>query len=175
LPLRVDELDARELMDGIATRYARRATEAGREIEVRGGAIAHLDRLRIEQALGNLIDNALRHGAGTIFVSARAEGDSVVFEVRDEGVGFSERFAERAFERFSRAEESRTSPGAGLGLAIVAAITEAHGGTATIGHGPVVSICVPVWRGATGAGVLRAKRERRHGRARPGAAGRVRS
>ena len=143
MPLRVEELDARELMDGVATRYARRAADAGRAIEVHGDATAHVDRLRIEQALGNLIENALRHGAGTISVSARAEGDSVVFEVRDEGVGFPAGFAERAFERFSRAEESRTSSGAGLGLAIVAAVAEAHGGSATVGEGAVVSIRVP--------------------------------
>ena len=143
LPLRREEVDARNLMDGVATRYARRAAEAGRAIEVHGQVHAHLDRLRIEQALGNLIDNAVRHGAGTIDVFARAENGSVVFEVRDEGRGFPERFANRAFERFSRAEESRTSSGAGLGLAIVAAVAEAHGGTATLGDGPVVSIRLP--------------------------------
>ncbi|MDP9308284.1 MAG: ATP-binding protein [Actinomycetota bacterium] len=143
LPLRLDQLVAREVMEGVATRYARRAADAGRAIEVGGDVTVHVDRLRIEQALGNLIDNALRHGAGTIFVSARAEDDSAVFEVRDEGGGFPARLGERAFERFSRAEESRTSPGSGLGLAIVAAVTEAHGGTATIGHGAAVSICIP--------------------------------
>jgi K+-sensing histidine kinase KdpD len=62
---------------------------------------------------------------------------------RDAGVGFPERFAERAFERFSRAEESRTTSGAGLWLAIVAAVAEAHGGSATLGDGAVVSIRVP--------------------------------
>jgi two-component system, OmpR family, sensor kinase len=143
LPLRIEDLDAREVIESVATRYARRAAEAGRAIEVHGDATAHVDRLRIEQALGNLIDNAVRHGAGTIDVSARAENGSVVFEVRDEGRGFPERFADRAFERFSRAEESRTSSGAGLGLAIVAAVAEAHGGTSTLGDGPVVSIRIP--------------------------------
>ena len=143
LPLRREEVGARELIDGVATRYARRAAEAGRAIEVHGDETAYVDRLRIEQALGNLIDNALRHGAGTISVSARAEGDSVVFAVHDEGGGFPERFADRAFERFSRADESRTSSGAGLGLAIVAAVAEAHGGSATVGDGAVVSIRVP--------------------------------
>ena len=143
LPLRLEEVDAQELMAGVATRYERRAAEAGRAIEVHGDATAHVDRLRIEQALGNLVDNALRHGVGTISVSAWAERDSVVFEVGDEGVGFSNGFAERAFERFSRAEESRTSSGAGLGLAIVAAVAEAHGGSATVGEGAVVSIRVP--------------------------------
>jgi two-component system, OmpR family, sensor kinase len=149
LPLRLEHVNAHELVDGVATRYARRAAEAGRAIEVDGDAIAHVDRLRIEQALGNLIDNALRHGGGTISVSAQDDGD-FVFEVRDEGGGFPERFAERAFERFSRAEESRTSPGAGLGLAIVAAVAEAHGGTATVGDGAVVTIRVPTRQGDRG-------------------------
>jgi heavy metal sensor kinase len=147
LPLRLDDVVAREVMEGVATRYARRAADAGRAIEIGGDVTVHVDRLRIEQALGNLIDNALRHGAGTISVSARAEDDSAVFEVRDEGPGFPSRLGDRAFERFSRAEESRTSPGAGLGLAIVAAVTEAHGGTSTIGHGAAVSIRVPGRRG----------------------------
>jgi heavy metal sensor kinase len=150
LPLQREEVDARELMGGVATRYARRAAEAGRAIDVHGDTTAHVDRLRIEQALGNLIDNALRHGAGTVSVSARTEGDFVFFEVRDEGSGFPERFGERAFERFSRAEESRTSSGAGLGLAIVAAIAEAHGGSAAIGEGSVVSISVPSQPGDRG-------------------------
>jgi two-component system OmpR family sensor kinase len=148
LPLRLDDVVAREVMEGVATRYARRAADAGRAIEVGGDVTVHVDRLRIEQALGNLIDNALRHGAGTISLSARAEDDSVVFEVRDQGAGFPSRLGERAFERFSRAEQSRTSAGAGLGLAIVAAVTEAHGGTATIGHGAAVSLSIPGRRGA---------------------------
>jgi two-component system OmpR family sensor kinase len=143
LPLRLEEVNARELMDGVATRFARRAADARRTIDVRGDVVAHIDRLRIEQALGNLLDNALRHGAGTITISARADGESVVFELRDAGVGFPERFAERAFERFSHTEESRTTSGAGLGLAIVAAVAEAHGGSATLGDGAVVSIRVP--------------------------------
>jgi heavy metal sensor kinase len=150
LPLRVEEVDARELMDGVAIRFARRAEEARRAIEVEGNASAFVDRLRIEQALGNLIDNALRHGAGTISVSARAEGDSVVFEVHDEGAGFPGGFADHAFERFSRAEESRTSSGAGLGLAIVAAVAHAHGGSARVGDGPVVFFRVPALVGQDG-------------------------
>ena len=173
LPLRLDEVVAREVMNGVAIRYARRAADAGRAIEVGGDVTVHVDRLRIEQALGNLIDNALRHGAGTISVSARAEEDLVVLEVRDEGGGFPEGFERRAFERFSRGEESRTSPGAGLGLAIVAAVSEAHGGTATIGHGASVSISLPGRQDAGGAGVLRANRQRRDGRARPAAAARA--
>jgi signal transduction histidine kinase len=147
IPLRLEKTSARELMDGVATRFARRAAEAGRTIQVQGDLSVQVDRLRIEQALGNLLDNSLRHGGGTIAVSARAENGSVVFAVRDEGEGFPERFAERAFERFSRAEESRTSAGSGLGLAIVAAVAEAHGGSAVVGDGAVVLVRLPVGSG----------------------------
>jgi signal transduction histidine kinase len=55
--------------------------------------------------------------------------------VADEGDGFPADFAPKAFERFSRADESRGSGGAGLGLAIVAAVAEAHGGSATATNG----------------------------------------
>jgi two-component system OmpR family sensor kinase len=143
LPLRREHVSAWVVMDGVATRYAQRAAHAGRAIEVEGDADVYVDRLRIEQALANLVDNALRHGHGTIHVSALIDAESLVLEVRDEGPGFPLGFAERAFERFSRAEESRTSSGTGLGLAIVAAVAQAHGGAASIGDGSTVSIRVP--------------------------------
>ena len=82
------------------------------------------------QALGNLVDNALRHGAGEIVLRARRAGAGVELEVSDEGAGFAPGFAERAFERFARGDVARTSEGAGLGLSIVRAIAEAHGGRA---------------------------------------------
>src|SRR5207237_8399397 len=100
-------------------------------------------RLLSEQALRNLIENSFRHAAGKIRLSAIRSGDSVELHVSDEGPGFPPEFAEHAFERFARAEESRTSSGAGLGLAIVAAVAEAHGGSAAVGEGAVVSIRVP--------------------------------
>ena len=88
----------------------------------------NVDRLRIEQALGNLVENALRYGGGTV----RLAGDTQILRVSDEGPGFPAGFAPRAFERFSRADESRGTGGAGLGLAIVAAVAEAHGGAASV-------------------------------------------
>src|SRR5207302_11055708 len=114
-----------------------RAREAGRTIETDGGGgRARVDRLRIEQALGNLVENALRHGAGAIRVSASQRGDRLELHVADEGAGFPAGFAPQAFERFSRANPSRPSGGAGLGLAIVAAVARAHGGTATAANAP---------------------------------------
>jgi signal transduction histidine kinase len=137
VPIRRDDVELDELLDGVALRFERRAREAGRTIESDGGGggRARVDRLRIEQALGNLIENALRHGAGTIRVSASQDGEWLELHVADEGDGFPADFAPKAFERFSRADESRGSGGTGLGLAIVAAVAEAHGGRATATNG----------------------------------------
>jgi len=88
------------------------------------------DRSRLEQALANLVDNALRHGRGPVRIEARAQGAWLELHVLDQGPGFPIPFLERAFERFSRADEARSGTGAGLGLAIAAAIAHAHGGTA---------------------------------------------
>jgi signal transduction histidine kinase len=88
------------------------------------------DGLRLEQALGNLIDNAVRHGAGEVSVFGRWHRDCVELHVTDQGPGFAADFLPRAFERFSRPDTARTGGGTGLGLSITQAIARAHGGTA---------------------------------------------
>jgi signal transduction histidine kinase len=110
---------------------ARTGEAAGRVVvEVDGDLALRADRLRLEQALGNLVDNALRHGAGPVTLRATASGGWVRLEVRDAGGGFPPEFLPVAFERFARADRARTVAGAGLGLAIVRAIALAHGGEA---------------------------------------------
>jgi two-component system sensor histidine kinase KdpD len=87
-----------------------------------------LDAVLVEQAVVNLLENALRHGGpgSAVRVAARREGEDAVVEVSDDGPGFPPEDAERVFEKFYRA---RGGVGAGLGLAIVRAIVTAHGGT----------------------------------------------
>jgi heavy metal sensor kinase len=148
LPIRPADVPIPELLEGVAARFERRAREAGRTIEISGDrGQAHVDRLRIEQALGNLVENAVRYGAGPISLSAVRGSGWLELHVTDQGPGFPAEFAPRAFERFSRAEESRSSGGTGLGLAIVAAVASAHGGRATAttapGGGADVSVHVP--------------------------------
>ncbi|WP_027862645.1 sensor histidine kinase KdpD [Marmoricola sp. URHB0036] len=86
----------------------------------------------LDVALRNLVSNALRYGEGTVSITATQFGERVLLTVSDEGPGFPPEFIEKAFDRFSRAESSRTSPGTGLGLSLVQAVVEAHAGTAAI-------------------------------------------
>jgi signal transduction histidine kinase len=136
VPLRAERLDPGELLQAVAVRFAPRAQAAGRALEIDAptGLAFYGDGLRLEQALANLLENALVHGAGTIHLTARTRGDRVRLGVRDEGPGLAPAFAVHAFERFTRADSARRRGGAGLGLAIVAAIAQAHGGEA--GSGP---------------------------------------
>ena len=126
LPLQRSRFEARDVLDAVVARFA----GSGRVIETAApaGLVVDADRARLEQALGNLVDNAVRHGRGTVRTEAAQEPGSVVFRVRDEGPGLPPEFLPRAFERFSRADEARSGEGAGLGLAIVAAVARAHGG-----------------------------------------------
>jgi signal transduction histidine kinase len=91
---------------------------------------------RLAQAIGNLVDNALAHGAGPIVLFALERGDHVELHVADSGQGFPQAFIPRAFERFSRADEARGRGGSGLGLSIVELIAEAHGGHAGAANRP---------------------------------------
>ncbi|HEX6878606.1 MAG TPA: HAMP domain-containing sensor histidine kinase [Nocardioidaceae bacterium] len=101
---------------------------------------ADVDPDRIGEAVDNLIDNALRFApAGTaIVISARAVGRDLAIEVADSGPGFPAQFLPHAFERFARPDSSRarSDGGAGLGLAIVSAIAQAHGGRAEARNRP---------------------------------------
>jgi signal transduction histidine kinase len=161
LPLSRTPVAADDLLETIATRFRARGNGTGRTIETTtaAGLVVLADRRRLEQALSNLVENALRHGAGTIVLKALELPDRVELHVSDRGQGFPPAFLERAFERFSRADGFHE--GSGLGLAIVAAIAHAHGGTATAtnptGGGADVALTVPLPAKPSGAGVTPAE------------------
>ena len=121
----------------VPPRSAHSARRAGRlplrsagTIEVGGAAGTRVtgDSERIEQALGNLVENALVHGDSTVRIVAQDTNGHVELHVLDEGPGFRDGFAERAFDRFGRADDGWSTAGTGLGLAIARAILGAHGG-----------------------------------------------
>ncbi len=145
------------LPDLVADIVADRRPEADRRdvrLRVRaedGLPLATLDPGLVDRAVGNLLDNALRHtppgGAVDVDV-ARADASALAVSVRDTGEGIAPELLPRVFDRFVRADESRSSSGAGLGLAIVKRIAELHGGTvrveSTLGAGSTFTLVVPL-------------------------------
>ena len=134
LQIRPEPIQVLALLSGVRDGFSDRAALRGRVIRIQAEAdiIVLVDPVRLRQALGNLVDNALRHGDGEILLVARRSAGEIEIDVSDEGPGFPSDLANRAFERFARGDHSRHGEGVGLGLAIVRAIAEAHGGTATI-------------------------------------------
>ncbi|TDU02003.1 two-component system sensor histidine kinase BaeS [Streptomyces sp. 846.5] len=128
----------REVLQQVAAAHQDAARAAGITLETRTdgdiGLVA--DPLRLRQAVGNLVSNGIRHTpeGGSVTVGARQDGPQTLIEVADTGTGISPENLPHVFERFWRAEKSRSrqTGGSGLGLAIVRQLVEAHGGTVTV-------------------------------------------
>ena len=138
-PLETAPLAFDRLVDD-AVRDAR-AVEPDRPIDLTAEAVTVVgDDHRLRQVIGNLLANARLHTPpGTpVHVSLRAGGDRVRLEVADEGPGLAPEVAARVFERFYRGDPARTRArgGSGLGLSIVAAVAEAHGGRVSVDTAP---------------------------------------
>jgi two-component system, OmpR family, sensor kinase len=105
LPVRLTAVPVRELLERVRDGFQLRARSSRRPIEIDAPAelVARADPLRLEQALRNLLDNALRHGAGKITLATQVADGTLELHVLDEGAGFRDGFAGQAFERFTRA------------------------------------------------------------------------
>jgi signal transduction histidine kinase len=97
-----------------------------------------VDRIRMRQVLANLLDNALKYTppGGSVAVAARLAGGDVQLSVSDTGVGIPPEELPRIWERLYRGDKSRSERGLGLGLSVVKAIVEAHGGRVTVQSAP---------------------------------------
>ncbi|SFL17105.1 sensor histidine kinase [Methylorubrum salsuginis] len=145
------DFDAGEVAGEMAELYEALAEERGlhlgftREpnLPLRG------NRELVGQALANLIDNAIKYGAGgapAITVAARRDGDSVILQVADHGPGVPEAERARVLDRFVRLDAARTRPGFGLGLSLVNAVARLHGGSLSLGDnapGLIVTLTLP--------------------------------
>jgi signal transduction histidine kinase len=149
-----ESIDLAEEVRGVVARTQRE--HADREIVVDAPETLPIeaDRDRIGQVLTNLVDNAVKYSpeGGPVRVSATRDGDGVIVEVRDEGIGIPDALNDRVFDLFFQAESDaqRRFGGLGLGLYISRAIVEAHGGrisaerNAAAGHGTVMRVRLPV-------------------------------
>jgi len=132
LRINATRIDTSRLLGDVRARFVKLSRAEGREILLSSNEPRHVhaDAARLEQALGNLVENALRYGSGDITLSAIANGGKIELHVGDQGRGFEPGFLPHAFGRFTRADHGRASEGTGLGLAIVATIAASHDGTA---------------------------------------------
>lgn len=135
------EFDAADIANGIQELYEPLAEDKGLTLAVNAeSATIRGNRELINQALANLVENAIKYGkplkpvegivqnSANILIEAHRAGDGVSFSVTDHGPGIPEADRARAVERFVRLEASRTQPGSGLGLSLASAVATLHGG-----------------------------------------------
>ncbi|MGW6021000.1 ATP-binding protein [Streptomyces sp. NPDC055099] len=153
LRLHREPVHASDVVDQVAAAHQAGAEAAGVRLSATttGDPCFTADPLRLRQAIGNLVSNAIRHTpeGGSVTIDCRATPDAVVVEVADTGTGIDPDDLPHVFDRFWRADKSRTrsTGGSGLGLAIVRQLVEGHGGTVTVrstpGEGAVFTVWVP--------------------------------
>jgi two-component system sensor histidine kinase KdpD len=122
-----------ELVGGALTRMEATLGTWKVDLDVPPDLVVSVDPVLFEQVLINLIDNAVKHGAPPLELHASREGDRVVLDVIDHGSGVPSGMGAALFDKFVRAS---SAPGAGLGLAVVRAIVEAHGGRVQVDNVP---------------------------------------
>ncbi|MFJ2649222.1 sensor histidine kinase [Streptomyces sp. NPDC087420] len=168
LRLRKEWVDAGELLAQAAVAHRVNAEGAGVALSVSSGSaesseslasplpglLLEADPVRLRQAVGNLVSNAIRHTprGGVVTLRARADGPHLLIEVADTGSGIAPDELPHVFDRFWRAEKSRSrqTGGSGLGLSIVRKLAEAHGGgvgaRSEVGVGTVFTLTLPIGR-----------------------------
>jgi two-component system heavy metal sensor histidine kinase CusS len=149
-PIARKRFDARAAVEKIAAFYQTIADDHHVTISCSGEGQIYADPDLFERAVGNLLDNALRFTPknGSIQIALCQRDDDFEVAVSDTGCGIAPEHLPRVFDRFYRAESSRGSDGAGLGLALVKSIVDLHGGSATIqsqvAQGTTVKLILPL-------------------------------
>ncbi|MBQ9433105.1 MAG: HAMP domain-containing histidine kinase [Synergistaceae bacterium] len=153
ITLHTENTDMRRFLEPVIESFAPVFAKSGIVLgsELENNCVCEIDRDNFRHVVDNLLSNALRYTdeGGKVDVILRKSGKSVVIQVKDSGIGIAEKDLPNIFERFYRADESRTrvTGGSGVGLAIVKAAVEAHGGKITVeskkGEGSIFTITLP--------------------------------
>jgi two-component system OmpR family sensor kinase len=146
-PLELRPVDLSAIVDEVASK----ATRQGHLVKtVAAQAIIEADKAAITKLVWILVDNALRHGSGTVELELATHDGVAVLTVADRGPGLAEADLDHVFDRFYRADAARSAPGSGLGLAIARSIVEAHHGTVGAanrpGGGAVFEVLLPLFQ-----------------------------
>ena len=133
--------DAADLAVDMAELYEPASEDKGLEFsaEIERGLMVEANRPFLAQALANVIDNAIKYtpvGGAVMLRARRRSSGEIEFSVTDTGPGVPEGDRERVIQRFVRLDNSRSEPGSGLGLSLVGAVLEAHGGRVQLDEGP---------------------------------------
>ena len=147
-------VDAAVILNEVAELYAPFAEDQGGSLvtEIEGSLDIRANRQLLAQAISNLVDNALKYGetpttgAPEIRLAGGIDGDKVVIAVSDRGRGIGPQDREHVLERFVRLDESRSKPGNGLGLSLVAGVMKLHDGQVVLednGPGLRVKLTLP--------------------------------
>jgi signal transduction histidine kinase len=161
LRLEFEEVELGALVREVVTRYEPEAARAGSRLaleEAPEAVTGHWDRLRLEQVITNLVDNAIKYGSGKpIHVSLDSDASQARLRVKDEGIGIAPEHLSRIFQRFERAVSERHYGGLGLGLYITRTIVEALGGNIQVesspGLGATFTVVLPRTQAAHGSSV----------------------
>jgi signal transduction histidine kinase len=149
LELELEKFDLSELIKEIVRRYSELHPDIPLMVRVNGAAAGTWDKFRIDQAVSNLISNAIKYGLRKpITVAVSVDDKKACVAVQDQGIGIAPDDAERIFERFERAVSQSNTEGLGLGLWIAKRVVEAHGGLiiaeGQAGRGAIFTIQLPL-------------------------------
>jgi|GEM_PF-2118429 len=150
--LQPEDVDLVALIREVAERYESQAAQAGSTLKLGTptALLCRADRLRLEQIVTNLLDNAIKYGGGQpVKVDLEEHQSEAVLKVSDQGIGIEPELQEKIFERFERAVSDRNYGGLGLGLYITKTVVNAMGGTIAVeslpGRGATFTVVLPRW------------------------------
>jgi len=136
LKLKLQKVDLKEMLEELAEIYEPLAERESCSLKTdlpENKVFVELDPARVQRVLSNLLDNAIKYcDKGNILLSLKSADDKIELRVKDDGPGIPHEFKDEVFKRFFRMDESRNTPGSGLGLSLARSYIRLHGGDLTL-------------------------------------------